>query len=194
MPEGLFVIRLALGVLLIGHGTQKLFGWYGGHGLDGTGGFFETLGFRPGRPMAAVAGGSEAGGGLLLVLGFLTPLGAAMVMGTMIVAASSVHGENGLWATNGGYELPLTNALVAAGLAFTGAGSWSVDHAAGIPWTRGWGAGLLACAIAAGAAGAVSTRRTSMLEAAGEDAYPTEAEQAPDGAEDETVSAAGERR
>src|SRR4051794_23849970 len=135
MAEGLFIIRVAVGILLFAHGTQKLFGWYGGHGLDGTGGFFESVGHKPGRMMATVAGLSESGGGLLLVLGLLTPLGAAMVIGTMIVASVSVHAPNGLWATNGGYELPLINALVAAGLAFTGAGSWSIDDAAGIPWT-----------------------------------------------------------
>src|SRR5438067_4291803 len=126
MNLGLLILRVVVGGLIVGHGTQKLFGWYGGYGLDGTGGFFESVGHRPGRTMAMIAGLSEAGGGLLLVLGLFTPLGSAMIIGTMIVAAYSVHKDNGLWATNGGYELPLINAAVAAGLAFTGAGPCSL--------------------------------------------------------------------
>src|SRR3954451_18991352 len=98
MPEGLLIIRLALGLILFAHGSQKLFGWFGGFGLDGTGGFFESIGHKPGRRMAMIAGLSEAGGGLMLVLGLLTPLAAAMVIGTMIVAAVSVHAKQGLWA------------------------------------------------------------------------------------------------
>src|SRR4051794_38562507 len=86
MPEGLFIIRLALGAFLFAHGTQKLFGWYGGYGLDGTGGFFESVGHKPGRQMAMVAGLSEAVGAALLVLGLFTPLACAMIIGTMIVA------------------------------------------------------------------------------------------------------------
>jgi putative oxidoreductase len=172
MAEGLFIIRLALGALLFAHGTQKLFGWFDGYGLDGTGQFFEGVGHRPGRLMAAVAGASEAGGGLLLVLGLLTPLAASMVIGTMIVAAVSVHADKGLWATNGGYELALTNALIAVGLAFTGAGSWSVDNALNVPATRGWGAGIWALALAGGAAGVTLARRKKIVEA--EAAYPSE--------------------
>jgi len=174
MPEGLFIIRLALGAFLFAHGTQKLFGWYGGYGLDGTGGFFESVGHRPGRQMAMVAGISEAAGAALLVLGLLTPIGCAMIIGTMIVAAVSVHAQNGPWATNGGYELPVTNALVAAGLAFTGAGGFSIDSAANIPWTRGFGVGLLAICIAGLAAWGVLARRTKVVS--DEDAYPAEAQ------------------
>lgn len=173
MPEGLFIIRLALGALLFAHGTQKLFGWYGGYGLAGTGGFFESVGHRPGRLMAAAAGASEAVGGLFLVLGFLTPWAAAMIIGTMVVASVSVHAPHGLWATNGGFELPMTNALVAAGLAFTGAGAWSLDNAFDIPWTRGWGVGIGAIVIALVAAMLVLGRRRAMLDAEAEtDAYP----------------------
>lgn len=173
MPEGLLIIRATLGLLLFAHGTQKLFGWYGGHGLEGTGGMFEQIGHRPGRRMAAVAGMSEAGGGLLLALGLLTPLGAAMAIGTMIVAAVSVHAKQGLWNTNGGYELPLVYALVACGLAFTGAGAWSVDHAAGIPWTDGAGPGCTAIVLALVTSGIALARRTRVLEAQAA-AYPDE--------------------
>jgi putative oxidoreductase len=96
--------------------------------------------------MATVAGASEAGGGALLALGLLTPLGAAATIGVMTVASVSVHGDKGLWATNGGYELPMLYAVAAAALAFTGPGSWSVDHAAGwhlSGWLWGVGAILL---------------------------------------------------
>src|SRR5947208_2970631 len=114
MAEGLFFLRAFLGVLLFAHGTQKLFGWYGGYGPDGTGGFFEQVGHRPGRQMAILAGLSEAGGGTLLGLGLITPLAAAMIIGVMVTASVSVHGDKGLWATNGGYELPLTKAGIGA--------------------------------------------------------------------------------
>src|SRR5207245_11525623 len=111
MNTGLLILRLAVGLLLVGHGTQKLFGWFGGHGLAGTGGWLHSAGFRPGKRMAAVAGASEAGGGLVLALGLFTPLAAATIIGTLLVAAS-VHLEQGLWATNGGYELPGLLAVV----------------------------------------------------------------------------------
>src|SRR3954447_15613856 len=174
MAEGLFIIRLLIGALLVAHGTQKLFGWYGGHGLAGTGGFFEQLGHRPGRQMAMMAGLSEAGGGLLLVLGLLTPLAAAMILGTMIVASRSVHAPNGLWATNGGYELPMTYGIVAIALAFTGAGGWSIDDAANIPWTSGWGPGLAASVLALVTSGIVMARRGRVVGGQTEDAYPDE--------------------
>jgi putative oxidoreductase len=176
MPEGLFIIRAVIGALLFAHGTQKLFGWYGGYGLDGTGGFFESVGHRPGRQMAMVAGLSEAGGGLLLMMGLFTPLGSAMIIGTMIVASVSVHKDNGVWATNGGYELPMINAVVAAGLAFTGAGKWSLDSALDTPWNRGWGVGVLTVCVAGLAAAAVLARRHQTLAGAttsDSDAYPT---------------------
>ena len=178
MPEGLLIIRVAVGLLLFAHGTQKLFGWYSGHGLDATGNMFEQIGHRPGRQMATVAGMSEAGGGALLVLGLLTPLGAAMLMGTMIVAAASVHAPQGLWNTNGGYELPLVYAVVACGLAFTGAGTWSVDHAAGIPWTGGAGPGCTAIVLALVTSGFTLGRRTRVLESQAA-AYPTDTAGAP---------------
>jgi uncharacterized membrane protein YphA (DoxX/SURF4 family) len=92
---GLFrlLARTTIGLLFVGHGTQKLFGWFGGGGLDGTGGFFEQLGLRPGRRHALAAGAAEAGGGLLFALGAATPLGAAAVSGSMITAIKTVHWE-----------------------------------------------------------------------------------------------------
>ena len=130
MNAGLFVLRVVLGLLLVGHGSQKLFGRFGGHGLSGTGAFFQSVGFRPGRPMALIAGVTEVGGGLLLILGLLTPLAAASVIGTMVVAGS-VHLRSGLWGQNGGYELALLYAIGGVALAFTGPGAWSLDHAVG---------------------------------------------------------------
>jgi putative oxidoreductase len=124
--------------------------------------------------MAAIAGLSEAGGGLLLALGLLTPLGAAMVMGVMFVAGASVHAPNGLWATNGGYELPLTNALVACGLGFTGAGPWSLDATIGIRGMSGWWAGIGALLLAVVGASLVLLRRHHVLATEQAAAYPAE--------------------
>ena len=175
MAEGLFLIRAVLGLLLFAHGAQKLFGWWGGHGLEGTGGFFHTLGHRPGRQMAALAGASEATGGLLLFLGLLTPFGAAAIIGTMAVAAISVHADNGIWATNGGYELPMFYGVVAAALAFTGPGSFSIDNGLGID-LAGFGWGLLALVLGGIGAAIQLSRRSRVLARSEDDAYPTGAE------------------
>jgi putative oxidoreductase len=151
MHVGLLILRFVVGLLLVGHGTQKLFGWFGGHGLEGTGQFFHNLGYRPGRPMAVLAGLGEAGGGALLVLGFLTPLAGAAIIGTMLNAGITVHRGKGPWASNGGFELPLTYASVAAATAFIGAGRYSVDNAFG--WNlagNGWGMAALLVGVIAG--------------------------------------------
>lgn len=142
MSVGLLVIRLALGLLLIGHGTQKLFGWFGGPGLDGLGTFFDSVGYRPGRRMATLAGLAESVAGGLLALGLLTPLGAAIAIGVM-VSAIAVHLPKGLWNADGGFELPGLYAVVAAGLAFTGPGRISVDHLLRLNWTWPHGVGAL---------------------------------------------------
>ena len=102
MDVGLLLLRLGLGLLMAGHGSQKLFRVFGGQGIDGTGAFFDSRGFRPGRAMAVVAGVSLLGGGVLFLLGLATPLAAAAVIGTMLVAGS-VHVSRGLWAQRGGY-------------------------------------------------------------------------------------------
>ncbi len=148
MTVGLFVIRSALGLLLIGHGTQKLFGWFGGPGLTGTSSFFESVGYRPGRRMAALAGLAEATAGGLLALGLLTPLGAAIAVGVML-AAASVHVPNGLWSANGGYELPAFYAVIATGLAFAGPGRISIDHLLGLSWSWPYGLGAVALGVVA---------------------------------------------
>ncbi|WP_210367054.1 DoxX family protein [Bacillus sp. REN3] len=127
MDLGLLIIRLVIGVLFFGHGAQKLFGWFGGYGLKGTGGWFDSIGMKPGVTMALFAGLAEFIGGILLAAGFLTPLAAVMIAGTMLIAIVKVHGPNGLWATSNGYEYNLTLMAVAVGLALIGPGKYAID-------------------------------------------------------------------
>ncbi|WP_163139636.1 DoxX family protein [Bacillus sp. 22-7] len=127
MDLGLLIIRLVIGILFVGHGAQKLFGWFGGHGLKGTGGWFESIGMKPGVMMALLAGSAELIGGILFALGFLTPLAALMIAGTMIMAIVKVHGPNGLWATSNGYEYNLTLLSVAIGITLIGPGQYALD-------------------------------------------------------------------
>ena len=167
MDSGLLILRLLFGALLVGHGVQKLFGWFGGHGLDGTGAFFHALGFRPGKQMAVVAGGSEVVGGLLLVVGLFSPLAGAIVIGTMLVAAS-VHADKGLWGVNGGYELALLYAVVSAAVGIGGAGSVSLDHLIGLDdtWNVALGTVGIAAGLIAGTAVITRARRVIAAEAA----------------------------
>src|SRR6478609_8767980 len=102
---GLLALRLVLGLAMAAHGTQKLFGWFGGHGLTATGGFLEMLGFHPGRAFALAAGATEIASGILIAVGFLGPIGPALMLSVMIVAATTVHWKNGFFATANGIEL-----------------------------------------------------------------------------------------
>ena len=97
------ILRVLIGGLFVGHGTQKLFGWFGGHGPDGTGGFFESLGLKPGKRNAIAAGAAEAGGGALLATGFALPLAGAALTGTMASAIRHVHAAKGPWSSDGGW-------------------------------------------------------------------------------------------
>lgn len=124
---GLLALRLILALLLAGHATQKLFGWFRGRGLRGTAALFEADGLRPGTVMVAAAGLSELAAAGLLAAGLAVPLAAAMTIGAMAVAISTLW-PKGLWAHLGGYEVPLTYACVAACLAATGPGAWSIDR------------------------------------------------------------------
>ncbi|MDE3839168.1 oxidoreductase [Bacillus methanolicus] len=127
MNLGVLIIRLVIGLTFMGHGAQKLFGWFGGHGLKGTGGFFESIGIKPGYQMALLAGLAEFLGGALFALGLFTPLAAALIAGTMLVAIVKVHGSNGFWAAQNGYEFNLVLLAAAIGVALIGAGSYSID-------------------------------------------------------------------
>ncbi|OMF28481.1 DoxX family protein [Paenibacillus peoriae] len=127
LASGVLLIRLVVGLLLVGHGAQKLFGWFGGYGPKGTGGWMESIGIKPGVFMAVSAGLMELLGGALFALGLLTPLAALLITVTMLGAIFKVHGQNGIWATANGYEYPLVLVAVVIGIALTGAGSYSID-------------------------------------------------------------------
>jgi putative oxidoreductase len=148
MDVGLLILRLVVGLSLAAHGAQKLFGWFGGYGIAGTGQFLEQLGFRPGRLHAAQAGLVEVLGGLFLAAGLLTPAAAAAFVAVMVVAAVSVHFKGGFFAQNGGYEYTLVLGAAALALAFTGPGAISLDRALGIAWSgERWGLGALAAGL-----------------------------------------------
>jgi putative oxidoreductase len=164
MQVGLLLIHVVIGVLLAGHGAQKLFGIFGGYGLEGTGGYMEGFGLRPGKAFGAAAGAAELSGGLLLAAGLFTPLAAALIAGTMFVAARTDHAGKGLWIFNGGAEYVLTVSAVVLGLAFNGAGAWSLDAAIG--WHVSglvWGLGALAAA-AGGLFAILLTKRATAVE------------------------------
>ncbi len=149
--QGLLIIRLVFGILMAGHGTQKLFGWFGGYGLAGTGGFFEQLGFRPGRFFAAAASTGEVISGVLIALGLFGPIGPALLLAVMIVAAVSVHWKNGVFVTSNGIEVPLLYSAGAIALALTGFGRYSLDALLGLG--SAWSPPIIWGAIIAGAAG-----------------------------------------
>jgi putative oxidoreductase len=166
MDAGLLVGRVVLGSLMAAHGAQKLFGWFGGYGIAGTGAFMEQLGFRPGRHFAAAAGASELIGGLLLALGLLGPIGPALVVSVMIVAIVSVHARNGLLAASNGVELPLLYATGALALAFTGFGRYSLDALLGLDglWTPAIAELVVLLGVMGGVAN-LAIRRTAAVTA-----------------------------
>lgn len=143
------ILRVLVGGLFIGHGTQKLFGWFGGHGLEGTGGFFEQLGLRPGKRHARAAGTAETLGGLLIMLGALTPVGATVVSSIMITAIRKVHASKGPWVTEGGWEYNAVLIAAMTALVEAGPGPLSVDEAL-LPQLKStrWAVLSLASAIA----------------------------------------------
>lgn len=132
MDIGLLILRIVVGLYLFGHGSQKLLGWFGGPGLGGTEGFIGMLRFRPGWAWARAVALAETVGGILLTLGFLSPLGSFAIAAPMITATFAVHWRKGLWNTAGGVELPVTNLAAATALALTGPGSYSLDTFFGI--------------------------------------------------------------
>ncbi|WP_282936411.1 DoxX family protein [Paenibacillus sp. RC67] len=124
MSWGLLIIRLIVGISFMGHGAQKLFGWFGGYGLKGTGGWFDSIGMKPGVAMAFIAGLFELVGGLLFAAGVWTPIGAALIVLTMLGAIVKVHGKNGFWVTSNGIEYNLVLIAIAVGVALIGPGAY----------------------------------------------------------------------
>jgi putative oxidoreductase len=153
MDAGLLLARVTLGLLMAAHGSQKLFGWMGGPGLVKAAGFFEGMGFRPGRLFATTAATAEFASGLLLAVGLFEPIAAALMVSVMVVAMS-VHWSNGLLVTSNGVEVPLLYGLLAVSLALTGPGAFSLDSLFGLTplWTPVLTWGVLAIGIAGGVA------------------------------------------
>ncbi|MGY3569545.1 DoxX family protein [Vibrio paucivorans] len=120
-------LRIPVGIIFMAHGAQKLFGWFGGYGLAGTGQWMDSIGLGPGVVMAFLAGSAEFFGGLALLLGLLTRPAAVLTAFTMVIAIFAVHFENGLFMSNNGYEFGLALLAASVSLAFSGAGNWGVD-------------------------------------------------------------------
>ena len=159
MDEGMLILRLVVGTVMVFHGTEKLFGWWGGEGLSGATQFFERQGFRPPALMAAVAGTTETAAGILLGVGLLTPLACLMLIGTLVNVVA-LHVRNGLSRRNNGFEYELVLLASTVAVLFTGAGTWSVDRLAGLP-ALGSGANalILSAGFVSGMAVVASRRR-----------------------------------
>jgi putative oxidoreductase len=177
MNLALLGLRLAVGLGFAAHGSQKLFGAFGGHGIEGTSGFFEQIGLKPGKVHAWFAGGLELLGGLGIALGLLTPFAAAGLIAVMTAAVLTVHAKNGFFNTEQGYEYNVVLAAAVFALAGIGAGQWSLDNALGLDVAgTGWalaalGAGLIG-GIGAVASGRLAAKRDARAPGRG---HPTPA-------------------
>jgi putative oxidoreductase len=168
MELALLVLRVVIGLLFFGHGTQKLLGWWGGFGIDGTAGFMESLGLRPGRLHAIAAGIAETVGGLLIALGLVTPVGAALITGVMVTAVITVHFKNGIWNQDGGFEFHLVLVAAVFALSAIGPGEWSLDNAVDIDMaSNGWAFVALGAGIVGGVAAVLQGRAASRGAQAG---------------------------
>ncbi|HWD65141.1 MAG TPA: DoxX family protein [Solirubrobacteraceae bacterium] len=183
---GRLLLRATVGGFFFGHGTQKLFGWFGGHGPEATAQMFESLGLHPAPLHARAAGVAEAGGGAALALGFQTPLASSALIATMLTAINRVHLKNGPWVTNGGFEYNAVLIAVAAALAEFGPGPVSLDRLFGTE-RKGLGWGLFA--VAAGAAGAAGAHAFSESQKPAAQPAPTAAEAQTSGSQATEVAA-----
>ena len=147
----LLILRLGVGLTFAAHGAQKVFGWWGGPGFENWQGAMAHMGFRPARVFASVSAGVELVGGLLLAVGFLTPLAGAALIGQTVVIIGQVHWQNGFFNTSGGIEFPLTLGVATAAIVLVGAGAWSIDAALGIALEPVARAGLVLLGLAGGA-------------------------------------------
>jgi len=162
MKVGRLLLRASVGGFFVGHGTQKLFGWFGGNGLEATAKGFESMGMRPGKVHATAAGLAEAGGGAGLLLGLETPAAASVLIATMLTAINRVHLKNGPWVTKGGYEYNVVLIAAATILAEVGPGPLSID---GLRGKERFGPLWALGALAAGAVGAAGAHAYAQSQA-----------------------------
>jgi putative oxidoreductase len=174
MKLGIALLRVTIGVLFIGHGLQKLKGWFGGHGPDATAAGFEKLDLRPGKLQATAAGTAETAGGAMLAGGLATPLAAGMLSGVMTVAIDKVHKANGVWNTNRGYEYNLVLLASLFAIASGGPGAWSLDERLGIARS---GAAIGLAELAAGVLGGAAAIRLGSRDAEAVEAEPATREE-----------------
>src|SRR5919107_1613546 len=175
------IVRLVQGTLMAGHGAQKLFGSFGGPGLEGTSGFMEMLGMRPGRPWAYMAGLSEFGGGVLTTLGLLNPLGPLGVLGAMAMATRKAHWNKPIWVTEGGAELPVLNMAISTALMIREPDAFSLDRVLGLRLPR-W----------IGPLGLIGIILTVLYSELGVDGAPEQEQEAHDEAQEEAQDEARE--
>ena len=159
MDITLLVLHVVIGLLFVGHGAQKLFGAFGGYGIAGTAGWMESIGLKPGRLHAIAAGVAEFAGGALIALGLFVPFAAAVLIATMVTAVITVHGRNGVWVTNQGYEYNLVLVVALFALVGVGAGKYGLDDAFGFDLaSTGWAIGSLVAGLVGGIGAVVAGR------------------------------------